>query len=85
MIKMNWSNLILEVLGHDWMTASEILQEILRRHPDIPNPTTAQGLAKPLHILKTKGLIEDNGAEWPELKNGDDDFIQTQSTKLSKQ
>ena len=62
-----------------------IVQEILRRHPDIPNPTTAQGLAKPLHILKTKGLIEDNGAEWPELKNGDDDFIQTQSTKLSKQ
>jgi hypothetical protein len=67
---MNWDKLILEVIGYDWMLASEILDEIRKRHPEITQSVAwnAQGLARPLHKLKSKGEIEDNGAKWPELK-----------------
>lgn len=64
---MKWKQLILEVIGYDWMLASEILTEIRKRHPEIKQ-TSAYGLAMPLHKLKLKGEVEDNGAKWPELK-----------------
>ena len=67
---MEWKSLIIEVLSHEWMLASEILNQIRQRHPEITKSVAwnAQGLAKPLYMLKSEGLIEDNGAVWPELK-----------------